>query len=130
MKCELTSSRPNAPSPRSTPSSFAVTVTFVPDAQYSFGRQCTRDPPSWSGSHAQEPSVGVRGLHLQRLLGGGAVGDVAVELDLDRRGDPDGAPVADVERGLDLLLRGDRAQRARRAGSVRPSAAVAVPLQV
>ena len=33
-------------------------MTWVPGFQYSFGRQCTREPCCVSGNHAQLPSVG------------------------------------------------------------------------
>ena len=54
-----------------------------------------------------------RGLHGQRLLDGRPVGDVPVELDLDRCGDPDGSPVTDVDEAPELLGRGEGGERAR-----------------
>ena len=49
--------------------------TLVPDAQYSFGREC---PGTRRGPGATPGALVASRLHLQRLLGGGAVRDVAV----------------------------------------------------
>ena len=90
-----------------------MTVTFVCAGQYTFGRQSTRDPPPSSGSQPHAPSTGTEVVHRKRLLGGGAVGDVPVELDADRRGDAHRAPVTDVDRAADLLARRPGGERAR-----------------